>query len=261
MNTSSDAAEQVVRMSLNGAEVALKVSGKGAKAVSVLLFKALKSSAQQKRKTKGSLRLNNLVRSGKKLSVVEVSDNSLKDFCSAAKKYGILYTVLKDRNANDGKTEIMYKTEDEEKIRRIFNKIGLFTVDMAEVKENVEKDMAGQPAPERTGRSEKEADDFVDKMMEKANPTKEAGQNENPSQSRAGEPEASVNSSGTKNTVRRDSSDREHPEERRSVREELKKIRAEQTKKTEAQRKRTARDPAGTNEHKAPKKKKNEKER
>ena len=33
MNTSADAADQVVRMSLNGAEVALKVSGKGAKEI------------------------------------------------------------------------------------------------------------------------------------------------------------------------------------------------------------------------------------
>ena len=61
MNTSADAADQVVRMSLNGAEVALKVSGKGAKEITVLLAKALKSSMSQSNRTKGSIRLQNLV--------------------------------------------------------------------------------------------------------------------------------------------------------------------------------------------------------
>ena len=58
MNTSADAADQVVRMSLNGAEVALKVSGKGAKEIGILLIKALKSSSHQQLKTKGSIRLS-----------------------------------------------------------------------------------------------------------------------------------------------------------------------------------------------------------
>ena len=42
MNTSAEAADQVVRMSLNGAEAALKITGSGAKEVAKLLFKALK---------------------------------------------------------------------------------------------------------------------------------------------------------------------------------------------------------------------------
>lgn len=42
MNTSAEAADQVVRMSLNGAEAALKITGSASKEVAKLLFKALK---------------------------------------------------------------------------------------------------------------------------------------------------------------------------------------------------------------------------
>ena len=38
MNYSGDAAEQVVRMSLNGVEVAAKISGKAAERLAVLLY-------------------------------------------------------------------------------------------------------------------------------------------------------------------------------------------------------------------------------
>lgn len=135
MNTSADAADQVVRMSLNGAEVALKVTDAGAKQAVVLITKALKSAVNESHRTKGSIRLINLVCSGKKLDVTEVADQDLKTFCTEAKKYGILYTVLKDRDATDGKTEIMYKSEDKEKLGRIFKKLDMATVDMAEVKD------------------------------------------------------------------------------------------------------------------------------
>ena len=109
MNTSAEAADQVVRMSLNGAEAALKITGSASKEVAKLLFKALKDLSKQSRKTKGQMRLSNLIKSGKKLEIYQVSDKDLKRFCEQAKKYGMLYTVLKDRNKNDGITEVMVK--------------------------------------------------------------------------------------------------------------------------------------------------------
>ena len=133
MNTSAEAADQVVRMSLNGAEAALKITGSGAKEVAKLLFKALKDLSKQSKKTKGQMRLSNLVKSGKKLDIYQVSDANLKRFCEQAKKYGMLYTVLKDRNKNDGITEVMVKAEDKAKVDRIFEKLGLVPENVADV--------------------------------------------------------------------------------------------------------------------------------
>ena len=49
MNPSGDAAEQVVRMSLEGVEVMAKITGVGAKEIGLRIFTAVK----QEQKTKG----------------------------------------------------------------------------------------------------------------------------------------------------------------------------------------------------------------
>lgn len=43
MDSSGEAAEQVVRMSLEGVEVAARITGEGAKNIAVLLYSILKS--------------------------------------------------------------------------------------------------------------------------------------------------------------------------------------------------------------------------
>lgn len=260
MNTSADAADQVVRMSLNGAEVALRVTGAGAKQAAILITKAIKSAVTESHKTKGSVRLINLMRSGKKLDVTEVADKDLKDFCTEAKKYGILYTVLKDRDANDGKTEIMYKSEDKEKLGRIFKKLGMPTVDMAEVKEEITPDLEGQKPPERTAPEKNDSDKFLEELMKKPNPTKEDGRTKNPTQARTAKNDLSEPTSKNKKAMSKGrSSDEPASGGRRSVRKELAEIKDEmESQKTDT--KSRSKQPTVL-EHKAPTKKKKSKER
>ena len=54
MNTSGDAAEQIVRMSLEGFEVAAKIMGAGAKNIAVLLYAILKEEKKTKGKASGN---------------------------------------------------------------------------------------------------------------------------------------------------------------------------------------------------------------
>ena len=68
MNNSGDAAEQVVRLSLEGFEVAAKLTGTAAKELTVLLVSVLK----QEHKTKGKARLTNMLKSGKELKVFSI---------------------------------------------------------------------------------------------------------------------------------------------------------------------------------------------
>ena len=85
MNNGGDAAEQIVRLSLEGFEVAAKLTGSAAKNVAVLLVSALK----QEHKTKGKARLTNMLKSGKELKVFSVPNKDLKKFTEQAKKYGV----------------------------------------------------------------------------------------------------------------------------------------------------------------------------
>ena len=82
MNMSGDAAEQVVRMSLEATEVAARISGAGAKQIAVMLYAVLKDQ----KKTRGKMRLTNMLKSGKELKVFAVKDKDLTRFCTEAKK-------------------------------------------------------------------------------------------------------------------------------------------------------------------------------
>ena len=265
MNTSADAADQVVRMSLNGAEVALKVTGKGAEKAAILIYRALKSAKNESTRTKGAIRLANLARSGKKLDVTEIMDNDLKKFCLEAKKYGILYTILKDRNRTDGMTEIMYKSEDKEKIGLVFDKLNMATYDTAEVQNEIAPDLETQKPPEKTGPEVSDPEQFVEELMKKPdkNPTKEEGQTKNPSEARIAKRAQSEPESKGKSQPRSKVVFEKEPMigERRSVRKELADIKADMDKQAHEQRSRSGRNQTKTIEHKQPPKKKKSKER
>lgn len=225
MNTAGDAAEQVVRMSLNGVEVAAKITGAGAKELAMMIFAILKDQ----KKTKGKTRLTNMLRSEKPLKVFAVKDSELELFCKEAKKYGVLYCVLKDKDAGDGLTDIMVRAEDASKINRIFERFKLATVDVGEVKSEIERKKQEQaqkqgediPSPERTPTEEKE-EAFLDQLMAKP-PNAQEQQTENPTEGRVAKSRQSAPTSETREGAARGTTD-----PRPSVREELKKIRAEQ---------------------------------
>ena len=227
MNTAGDAAEQIVKMSLNGVEVAAKITGAGAKELAMMIYAILKDQ----KKTKGRTRLTNMLRSEKPLKVFAVKDSELQLFCKEAKKYGVLYCVLKDKDAGDGLTDIMVRAEDASKINRIFERFKLATVDVGEVRSEIERQRQEQaqtkkdgeiPTPERT-QTEERTDAFLDQLMAKP-PKAPEQQTENPTDGRVAKSRQSEPTSATREGATRGTHD-----PRPSVREELKQIRAEQS--------------------------------
>ena len=91
MTSSGDAAEQVVRLSLEGFEVAAKLTGSAAKEIAILLASVLKQEVTQSSKTRGKARLTNMIKSGKELKVFSIQQRDLQKFTQHAKKYGVLY--------------------------------------------------------------------------------------------------------------------------------------------------------------------------
>lgn len=95
MYNSGDAAEQVVRISLEGTEVALKLTGSAAKNIAAMLYAVWKN--RDKNKTKGHQRLSAMLKSGKELKVFTVSEEHLKQFATEAKRYGVVYCALRGK--------------------------------------------------------------------------------------------------------------------------------------------------------------------
>ena len=137
MNQSSDAAEQIVRLSLEGFEVAAKISGTGAKNVAVLLYTLMKD----KQKTAGKTNLTNMLKSGKELKVFSVKASEFQKFTQEAKRYGVLYSALinKREKNQDGVIDIMVRAEDASKINRIVERFKLAGYDEVSIRSEIEK--------------------------------------------------------------------------------------------------------------------------
>lgn len=136
MNTSSDAAEQIVRLSLEGFEVAAKITGHGSKDVAALLYAVMRD----KKKTAGKTHLSSMLKSGKELKVFSVKQNDFKKFTEVAKKYGVLYCAItpkKDRTS-DGVIDIMVRAEDAAKINRIVKRFNLSNYDDVAIRSEIE---------------------------------------------------------------------------------------------------------------------------
>ena len=180
MNTGGEAAEQIVRMSLEGFEVAAKITGAGAKNIAILLYSILK----EEQKTKGKARLTNMLRSGKELKVFTVKSGDLKKFTQEAKKYGVLYCVLADRKNKDpdAEVDVIARAEDASKISRIVERFSLASVDTASIVTEAEKSKGekgkakdakttdtkdGQPEPDVGVEEKAEKDRLMDALMGK----------------------------------------------------------------------------------------------
>jgi len=139
VNHSGDAAEQIVRMSLEGVEVAAKISGTAAKEIAVFLIAALKSKSK-KLKLKGKARMTSMLKSGKALEIFSVKERDLQKFAQGAKQYGIVYCVLRNRkNTPDGLCDIMVKADDAPKISRVVERFKFAAVDKAKIESEIVK--------------------------------------------------------------------------------------------------------------------------
>ena len=261
MNTGGEAAEQIVRMSLEGFEVAAKITGAGAKNIAILLYSILK----EEKKTKGKARLTSMLRSGKELKVFTVKSGDLKKFTQEAKKYGVLYCVLTDRKNKDPNAEVdvIARAEDASKISRIVERFNLASVDTASIVTEAEKSKDakdGQPEPEIGVQEKAEKDKLLDELMGK--PVQKEDNAQNPSVAKTEKsPQSEPISEQPKKSAEGATMTREKP----SVREELRKIK-ESRKEQEAEIGTSALDKSGASdraksanrktEHKQPQRKK-----
>ncbi|MGI5848510.1 MAG: DUF3801 domain-containing protein [Christensenellales bacterium] len=176
MNHSGDAAEQIVRLSLEGVEVAARITGAAAKEIATFIVAALKSK-NSTLKLKGKARMTSMLKSGKALEIFSVKDSDLQKFAQGAKQYGIVYCVLRNRkNTPDGLCDIMVKADDAPKISRVIERFQFATVDKAKIESEIvqtraEKAQGVQPAaPDRDDPGDKLLDDFLGTDEGKAAP-------------------------------------------------------------------------------------------
>ena len=250
MNTSGEAADQVVRMSLEVGEAALKISGTGAKHLAVMLYAVLK----EKKKTKGRARLETLVRSGRPLTVFSVKESDLKQFVQEAKRYGVLYCAVRNpKGSSDGLVDVIVKEEDAPRINRIVDRFQFASVtEAAKIKTEIERTRAekakagksekqGQAEPEKDYPQKSKEDQLMDELF--GEPVKKEGKEQNPSLAKTTKSRLSEPTSKKQEKTAEGTSKLYAPEkpEKPSVRKELREI--QNARKKEAERRENRNDP------------------
>jgi hypothetical protein len=200
MDATEQAIDQTMRITLMGVEYALRFSGAGAKN----LASAVWSVATTQQKTKGKARLESLLKSGKELKVFGITEAELKDFAKEAKRYGVLYAVIKGVGDNPGNhVDIMVKAEDAAKINRIVEKLEFGRFDETQVVVEAQRELGAsaqatardgdKDAAER-GDAQGDANALLDELLGQRQPH-EGSSPKNPTEARAGVPSPSEPSS------------------------------------------------------------------
>lgn len=261
MNYGADAADQIVRYSLDGVEHTLRISGAVAKNLAVFIAAVMKDQ----KKTRGRTRMETMLRERKPVKFFSVPKDRLREFAKEAKSKGLLYVIIRDKKHPE-LSEIMVYAEDAAKVNRVLDNMNLDYA-KAESAQIVFDNAANRSQKEQTepvkeserqGETEQTADRGKNSQeKEGKNPIRtqtvempegriefEIGGNENVfdigeiGDGNFTQAQEGKNLSGTSLRSRDSSSGdpSERGEKRTSVRQELKEIKQEQTKK----RKKTA---------------------
>lgn len=239
MNLGSDPADQVVRYTLEGTEYALRLSGTAAKNFAIFVAAVLRDQ----KKTRGKTNLTRLLREGKPLKFFSVSADRMREFAQEAKRHGLLFVPMRDRNDPDH-IEIATWADDAAKVERIIDRMQLDVVETgeAEIMSDVEPErpVQGQEQTESDLEPAQPADNPISFTPDSTGhdlgftqPASPSAEPENPPLSRStrrtgllsGPPSASRNSSPGISPASR--ADRVRARgERPSVRDELREIKS-----------------------------------
>lgn len=236
MNHSGDAAEQVVRMSFEGMEIALRISGAAVKNVAAALYTVL----TDQKKTKGKARIETMLKERRATTIYTIKKDDCPEFAKQARRYGIMYAAI-PVDKGDNTVDVMVFSDDASRANRIVEKFHLSAVPAASIKNEIEQSRAERseaPAVPEQAQPEKSVDDkLLDELMG-APIQKEKQQPENPAAEQAApfgpatekSPPSAPISESSKESARGTSDGAEKP----SVRQELRDIQAQRKKEAEA---------------------------
>ena len=114
-----DAADEMVRMVLNGTEVAIKLTGSAAKNLAALLV----AWSKNEKKVYGKTTMMKLLKSGEPLQVLSMTKEQYSKFKGMAKKK-VLYAPFLNKKRGDNKLDVVISEKSLPMVNHILKKIG-----------------------------------------------------------------------------------------------------------------------------------------
>ena len=142
----NDVPDQVLRLSMEGAEFALKISGAAAKNIAAALYAVLKD---QKR-TKGKARIVTMLRQQRPMTIYTIKKEDCSEFAKQAKGYGVLYAPIPVKKGDDT-VDVMVFQDDAARVNRIVERLELTVLDTAFIENDIQQGREDTaPFPGRT---------------------------------------------------------------------------------------------------------------
>ena len=144
----NDVPDQVLRLSMEGAEFALKISGAAAKNIAAALYAVLKD---QKR-TKGKARITTMLRQQRPMTIYTIKKEDCPAFARQARGYGVLYAPIPVKKGDDT-VDVMVFQDDAVRVNRIVERLELTVLDTTSIENDIQQSREDQaPFPGRTER-------------------------------------------------------------------------------------------------------------
>lgn len=225
MNLGSDPADQIVRYSLEGTEVALKLSGLAAKNFALFVYAVLKDQ----KKTRGKTRLVRMLKEQRPFKFFQIPQEALREFAKEARTHGLLYVPIRNKR-DDGQIELVVFADDAAKVQRVLDNLNLDFVKAQAGEATVEQ---ATPQPIQTERVQTKAGPVEFQTADEFNvPEQGASPNFTPGRESPGGTAREKSPSGTSSPGRKPSPS--SGETRPSVRKELREIRRDLQEKPAA---------------------------
>lgn len=177
MMNGGEAADQMVSYAFKGGEVVLRLSGSAAKNLAVYLANMLKEGGPSKGKTT----LKRMIADGSPLTVQRIKMDEIPYFNEMAKKYGVMFVAIRDKQRADGTCDIMFRADDAARVNRIFDRLAISEhPDVAHIRSEIQRERGENQQehgvggnPTRTARERTPSG--------RPSPVREAGENDLPS--------------------------------------------------------------------------------
>ena len=114
-----EAADEVVRMVLNGSEVAIRLTGSAAKNLAAILV----AWSKNHKKVYGKTSMMKLLRSGEELQVLSLTKEQYQDFKASARKQ-VLFAPFVDTKSEDEKVDVVIEAKSIPLVNHILDRIG-----------------------------------------------------------------------------------------------------------------------------------------
>ena len=119
-----DAAEQMVRILLDGTETVVKITGEGARQLAAFLYAWAQQERGKNPAQHGRTSMVRLLRSGQELQVFRLRKEEYAAFKPQARQYKLLYAALRNRRDPDGLIDVVVRTDEIPRVNHVLERLG-----------------------------------------------------------------------------------------------------------------------------------------